>query len=323
MHKLLILFLFIIASPYSHSADIYYTIDYTVKDGDTFATILRKYVKRNSIINSNTAMIHKTRSENPHIKEWGKLKADTLITLYITKEFIDISEIISRRKTYKILSSRPKGYHSSLFHMMSSGTFNQEDSAATVDINFSQHSFLSLGYTGQYYPEKKPYSFSGSIYIATLNTTESNLGQEISIAPELGINGYINYSFSKFSIFGGFDFERFSTFNTEAIIASSQLILVESRTFYLSGGFNKSFSLGKHKLFSRYSFSKSVATSTDFSSYSTEPASTYNGYKFLAYLSYKFNKNWFAHILFKYHVMSGPDNLSVFRTGIGLGYIIN
>lgn len=66
----------------------YQKIDYTIKKGDTFANILRQYLKVNSIINAKTPMIKKTREENPHIDKWSELNAGKVITLFITPKYL-------------------------------------------------------------------------------------------------------------------------------------------------------------------------------------------------------------------------------------------
>jgi hypothetical protein len=323
MFKVLILCLFLPIFVQIQAAETFYKINHVIKKGDTFATILSQYVKKNSIINAKTPMIHKTRSENPHIKKWSQLEPGQKITLFISKNFLNLSKIKKSIRKKKLIKGRPLGYHSSVFYMASSGNFNQKDDSAGIDINFTQNSLLSIGYTGLYYPPGKPYAFSSSAYFSTLNTSESNLNQEISVSPEIGINAYMDYSFSKFSLYGGFDYEQFSTFNTDALLNQSTLTLVESSVIYLTAGINKLFSIGSYKIFSKYSFSKSVSTTTDFSSYTTIPANAYDGIKAMVYFNYKFSKKWFAHTLFKYHTMSGPDDLAVLRVGVGIGYIIN
>ncbi|MBT7608799.1 MAG: hypothetical protein HN576_03520 [Bacteriovoracaceae bacterium] len=323
MYKFFILSIFLFFSISSEAAETFYKIEYTVKKDDTFSIILQKYVKENSVINSKTPMIHKTRSENPHIKQWSKLEEGQKITLFISENFLNLNKVTASIRKEKLLKGRPNGYHSTAFYMASSGSFNQENDTAGIDIDFTQNSLLSLGYTALYYPKEKPYAFLSSVYFSNLNGSSSNLNQEISISPEIGINAYIDYSFSKFSSFGGIDYEKFSTFNTEAILNQATITLVESSIIYLTVGINKLFSIGKYKIFSKYSFSKSISTSTDFSSYTNPPTNAYDGYKAMAYLNYKFAKKWFAHTVFKYHTLSGPDKLTVIRFGLGLGFIIN
>ena len=192
-----------------YTAEDFYKTNYTIKKGDTFANILRKYVKENSIINAKSPMIHMTRAKNPHIKSWAKLEEGQKIELYISKKFLNLPKVISQKKKEKLIKGRPSGYHSSVFYMASAGNFTQTSSSSGVDIKFTQNSLLSLGYTAIYFPKEKPYSFSGSVYFSTLNASESNLNQEVSVDPEIGFNGYMEYSWSKFSLYGGFDFEKF------------------------------------------------------------------------------------------------------------------
>lgn len=301
----------------------FYEVDYVIEKDDTFASILKKYVKEDSVITAKTPMIHKTRSSNPHIKKWGNLEPGQKVKLYISKNFINLDSLKAYKKREKLLKARPKGYHSSLFYMASAGSFNQKDDSTGIDINFTQNSLLSLGYTGLYYPKGKPYNFSGSAYFSSLNASESNLNQKISVSPEIGITGNMEYSFPKYSLYGGFDFERFFTFNTEKLLNQSTLLMVETNAGYLTFGVNKLFRIWGQSIFSKFSLSKSIMTSTDFTTYTTKPSKSYDGLKAMFYLNYKFKKKWFAHTLVKYHTMEGPDNLSVLRLGLGVGFIIN
>ena len=66
----------------------YHQISYIIKKGDTFANILRQYVKVNSIINARTPMIKKIREENPHIDKWSELRPGKEITLFVTSKFL-------------------------------------------------------------------------------------------------------------------------------------------------------------------------------------------------------------------------------------------
>ncbi len=323
MIKNMVFFLILLLLSNTSFAEVFYKTKYTIKENDTFTSILKKYVKEKSIINAKSPMIHKTRSANPHIKSWAKLKPGKKIILFISKKFLDITKIKSTKKKNKILKMKVSGFHSSAFYMASVGSFNQKNDLKGVNIDFTQNSFLSLGYTGLYYPKRKTYSFSSSIYFSTLNASQSNLNQEVSISPEVGINAYVDYSFNSFSLFTGIDFEKFSTFNTDVLSDKSLLKPVESQITYLTIGMNKLFKIWTKKIFTKLSISKSLSTSTDFSSYETPPSQGYDGFRVMLYLNYKFKKKWFVHSLIKFHAMDGPDSLSVIRAGLGFGYIIN
>lgn len=70
---------------------------YRVEQGDTFASILRMYVKDDSIINKSTPLVQKTMSFNPHISDWTQLSAGSLISIYIPEDMMDMSKYKSKQ----------------------------------------------------------------------------------------------------------------------------------------------------------------------------------------------------------------------------------
>lgn len=75
----------------------FYNINYLVNDQDTFSSVLKKFVKDSSIINSQTPFILKTRSLNPSISDWDNLPASKIIKLSISEDFIDLTKLKNRQ----------------------------------------------------------------------------------------------------------------------------------------------------------------------------------------------------------------------------------
>ena len=135
--------------------------------------ILKKFVKKNSIINARTTMVKKTVRENQHIKDWRKLPEGESIQLFISSDFIDLKKyenykeenLLALEKENEKNQDRgnPVGLKGSIFYMSSIGNFTQT-AENVVEINFKQNSPVSLGTSFSFYPEKKQYSFSFSMY---------------------------------------------------------------------------------------------------------------------------------------------------------------
>ncbi len=313
-------------------AEKYFVVNYTVQAKDTYASILKKFVKLDSIINKHTPMIKKTEAENPHVKDWAKLAEGVKIKLFISEEFLDKSKLDKynkllaerKKKLEQELLKKRKPFRLSFFYMASTGTFNQSNEKY-MRIEFVQYSYFTLGTSFLYFPKNKNYHWASSIYLSKLGTSTNNLNDDsISIRPELGVNGYFSYKPIKksYSIYGGFDYETFSTFNLESIQIAHDFLMNETQMFYLTLGFSKNFYFYKKPIFIKASISKQVATSYTSGSSLYDPGVPYSGFKMMFYLNKKFNKKWFLHILYKMHFMSGPDDLTVHRLGVGFGYIL-
>lgn len=341
MKKSIILFIFVFLIGQAFALN-FYSIEYTVQKGDDFASIIKKFVRRDAIINSKSPMIHKTRSDNPQIQNWRELKPGEKFKMFVTEDVIDMKKFEAYKKGLaqkqlaekkrkaaeaarkKRLALRPSGLKASLFYMASAGNFTQTSSTTGVDIDFSQNSPYTFGLSALYYPEGKPFSYSASLYYSALSASVSNLNQEVDVPAELGLNLYLQHDLYKykFSYYGGIDYESFSTFNTGLLATSNNIRIDENKVLYLTAGVAKLFKLGKIPLFTKLSLSKSLSTSTTPAPGGVQPTKEYSGIKVMGYLNYKFHRRWFAHTLVKYHTMSGPDDLSVLRYGLGFGYIL-
>lgn len=313
-------------------AQKYYVLKYTIDSGDTFAIILKKFVKIDSVINKHTKMVKKTKKNNPHVKSWRDLKKGTKIKLYVSERFLDKNKLedyknslLAKKKAKEdqILNKR-NSFSSSFFYMASSGMFNQFDERY-LNIDFAQYSLFTLGSSFLYFPKNKNYHWSSSLYLSKLGTNTNNLNEEeISIKSELGINVYFSYKFPtrSYSVYGGIDYESFSTFNLELIQREHEFKMNEHKVAYLTLGFDRTFKMFNGPFFFKLSASKSLSSSYTPASGVYDTGIAYSGFKLMFYLNKKISKKFFLHFLYKYHSMSGPDALLVNRLGIGFGYIL-
>lgn len=320
----------------------FYSFTYRLSKGDSYPGLLKQFVKEGTVINSKSPTVIKTIKMNPKVKDWRKLPIGKKVKLFYRKEIFDMKAYkaykkrvkkaliakrkkeLKKKKKKKVLAARPNGLKASLFYMTSSGSFNQLSTKDSVNVDFTQNSPYTFGISGLYYPHMKPYSFSASIYSSALNANTTNAGGDITVPNELGLTAYLQHDLYEygFSYYGGFDYESFSTFNTGQFINSGTIGIDENKVFYLTLGLSKLVKLGPIPLFLKGSFSKSLSTTTTAAPTGVAPTTQYSGFKALFYTNYKFHKRWFAHTLAKYHKMSGPDELSVTRLGIGIGFIL-
>ena len=335
LFSILVFIVLFIFSGFALSAPVsnrkFYLIHYTVIPEDTFAGIISRFVKSDSIINKFSQMITKTRAENIHIKNWRKLKKGQIIRLFIDEAFTDIAKLknfekrllAQRKRKNKVILATRKKFRYSVFYMASAGSFNQSNENS-MSISFSQNSFITLGGALHYFPKDKIYYWSSSFYLSRLNAAGNNLNDfEISVTPEMGINLYFSYNLPKrkFGVYGGIDIETFSTFNLDVVSSSQKFTMNDHQVTYLTVGLDKTVMLYKKPYYLKLSFSQSVMSYYSFDSNYSNPGVSYSGSKFLFYINRKISKKFFSHFMYKYHSMSGADHLVVNRIGVGVGYI--
>lgn len=330
------IFLFCISS--NTLAKKYYRMSYIVRTGDSFASIFKRFVKPGSIVHAQTDMTQKTQKANPHIENWADLEPGTKLTLLISAELMDVKRYKKYEKKVKKKLSKMKkkkekavaktksganGIKLSAFYMGSLGKFSQVSNEGTT-INFFQNSPVSVGLASSYYPAGKKYSYAASIYYSTLKAAASNVSTgEVSVPGEFGGNLYFEYRLKKINstLYAGFDYETFSTFNMGAVNKSAILLVDKNSVTYFTLGISRLLKIRSYKLFTKFSLSKSITSSQTVNSLGVDPGVGYDGYKAMIYLNYKISKKFYLHSLFKMHKMSGPDELTTTRIGLGFGYI--
>lgn len=322
----------------------YYKIPYITKQKESFAQVLKRFVKVDTVINYSTPMVKRTMKANPIVENWRKLPPGKKINLYISSDYLDLDKYKKYRSELKkkILAAKeklqeqsknveqkkkspfPTGLKGSMFYMASYGAFTQKNENI-AELTFLQNSPVSLGGAFTYYPEKSNFSVAWSMYFSYLLTAANNLDtSDVSIPPEIGGNVYGEYRFvrHRFTGYFGLDFERFSTFNLGGIQNDRKIYVDESRVLYVTAGFSKLISIFGSKYFTKLSSSVSVSETTTNDPRGVPTTEPYSGAKILWYLNKKISKKWFMHTLFKYHFMSGLSDLTTLRLGVGFGYIL-
>ena len=341
MMKLVLIILMTLGFAFESEAIEYYRFKYKVEQNDTFASILKRFALDYSIINAKTPLVKKILKYNPQVKNWAKLEPDTVIEVFMSKDFMDLKKFEpyyqeNLRKANEALAAKevkpayPEGFKSSAFYMTSIGLFTQ-DAADVAKINFKQNSPATLGVSVSYYPKDSLYSFSSSLYYSSLTASANSLtSDDVKVPAEIGANFYGEYRWQKYNLifYGGPDMEKFSVFNLAGLRTDAKVYVDSVNVTYLTVGIAKAFTLFKSQFFTKFSISKSMVSSYSSAvpAYVTQASDfvdkgDYTGARLLFYLSYKLNDKIYLHSLFKYHSMSGPSNLLTLRVGFGLGYI--
>ncbi len=306
----------------------FYRIPYTIKNGDTFASIIKKLVKLNSVIDGNTRMVKKTIKSNSNITDWDNLPPGEDIFLYVSPIYVDRSKLSLYMKTFnknetqitKFKAKVQRRINTSIFYMASIGQFTQE-SPSLGSITFNESSPASVGFATSFFPKKSHFGGSASAYYSYILPAANNINQtEVEVPAEFGGNLYLDYELinRSFNIYGGIDYERFTTFDLETSQTQGLIELNDNSVIYATFGASKFFYFLNRSWFSKLSLSKSLASSL--SSDLSNPPEPYDGMKYLLYLNTKVSKKFFAHALLKIHMMSSDDDLTTIRFGMGIGY---
>lgn len=321
------------------SAGEYFTFLYTTELGEDLAEVLQKFVKDDAVIDADTPLVQKIMKKNPNVKDWRHLASGLTIELYLPEEFIDqdkykkysektkisIEKKIVEKKEISTKTDYFLGLKSSFFYMTSQGLFTQKSNDG-ISLNFTQNTPVTAGVSLNYFPKNTLFSTSASAYFAYLVPAVSNISSEnTKTPPEIGFNIFGEYRLlnQNLTLYGGPDIERFSTFNTEGIANENKIYVDQNKVIYATLGMQRSIDIFNKHIFIKTSLSKSILSKYEnaFPNHQLNP-DPYQGIKYLLYINYKFSPKFYFHSLIKYHVMSGPSNLTVLRVGIGFGYIL-
>jgi len=219
----------------------------------------------------------------------------------------------------------------SLFYTFSFGNFDERISGTDFSAESTQNSYLTIGGSLNFKFHEK-FSYSGSGYFSKLNSaisTNAQIDPDSKVADipwEYGFTSYVEYSGFKYQIkpYVGFDFESFSTFNTDEVKKQDEEgtpLLFDVRTHsFLYGTFGVyTFT----KILERPSIIK-ASISTNFTSSSSRPSTAsdkdFNGQKFIIFVGANVFENWGASFMYKQHMMKGPTDLTISRFGFGVSY---
>ena len=312
----------------------YYRFNYEVSEGDTFSSILKKFVTSDAFITGKTPLVIKTMKENPKVRDWTQLAPGTALRIYISPDVFDLAKyrkfesanVAELKQEIKIIQeekSKVSGWKSSAFYMLSSGVLSQTAKDGTT-LTSSRNSPFTAGLNLNYLPNDTNYSASTSAYVCMLTSSKASTDNSTVANPtEFGSTLYGEYRFvnKNFNVYSGLDFETLSGYNFQTTASGQKLYVENSKIFFLTAGVSNFFTLFNLPLFTKASISKSVMSSYDDGAGSASTLK-YSGVKALLYINYKFTDKFFFHSMIKYHSLSGPSQLNVLRIGVGAGYIL-
>lgn len=309
----------------------------TARGGETLQELLVKKVGIPKKLLSKKGYLNKILSWNPSLTPTTrllpgeqvyieipydlKLKPYTLIKKKkrIVRHQKPKSEIKIDKKEYKENKDRIGRWSPSIFYTFSSGQFQETIPESSISTQSNQDSPVTLG-LALFNKFSKNWSFSASAYFSKLNSSVSEIGETVNIPWEYGTTTYLGYmaNWMPVEVYGGIDHERFSSYNTEELPSGAALETREHNITYYTGGISKVFKLWNKQFMTKASYSKSFMTSESRPSKVT-PIS-FEGSKFMLYLNMKYNQDWFFHLFYKQHTLTGPTELIISRVGFGFGY---
>lgn len=257
---------------------------------------------------------------NPHIKEWDKIKLST--PLYIDYPYpvhvsVDYAPVLKMGEENSGIDSK-----NSIFYTGSYGLFS-ETGTDEQKIESTQNSPISIGFAKSFRFNEGKSSIATSLYWSMLVASEvegnvSNSNNKVESPSEWGGNLYYEQKIphTSLSLYGGFDHENFSTYNTSDLVVGSSLAPRDNRLSYLSLGFTKFSQIYSFTLMTKVSFSQSILSKTS----TGREADRFEGSRALLFLKIKDEKPFSYHLLYKRHMLKGPTKLSINRLGVGIGY---
>ena len=326
-HLLLFILIFFQMSSFAQLDEIKVArIRYTIQADDyKLEDVFRKFLKDGRSIKKDGEFVKLNIQRNWQIKDWEDLTdyEGEEMDIYLPPSYIDKQKFKAYLKFKELEANERRieklamaNHSRSVFYMASFGRFNQTQ--APIDIKFQQNSPMTVGYSHSY-KLSELWRISGSAYLSYLIPADTALSSEsLSLRPEVGFNGYLGRNMGKYSLYAGFDFERFTTFDIDALISTQTAQRDETRVTFATFGIDKYLKNNVRGLLLRASISVSMTSSR--TSYEGETLENpFTGLKFLLYANAPINEKYFFHALYKQHMMNGAGDLNVSRIGVGFG----
>ena len=309
---------------------------YMIKEKDSLESLSKRLLPRYKIKYGNNIEDFKKdlMKWNPQINNWDAIPL--LSNIYIEFPYpayisVSYAPILSNGTNYNVLNSdaeTPIGNRAfTLFSMYTTsvGNFLEQIKTAEGSIKSTQNSPLSLGLGTTIFLDKSNRMITSSLYWSKLKTSKINnnnnsLNNKITVKPETGFNIYYQQlsPWKSISLYGGVDYEQFSTFNIPDFILGEDLALNQNRLIFATIGLGKTFIFNENKLLLKSSFSQSINSKTT----SEYPAYEFIGTRFMLYASFKGESQFTYHLIYKRHMLDGPTKLTINRFGLGIGFVI-
>lgn len=270
---------------------------------------------------------------NPHITTWDRIPLFSNIYIeypypaYISYPY---AAKLTRGTNYNVMNSDAetpignKNYTLFANYTASAGDFQEQIKTQEGNIKSTQNSPLSLGLGTTIFLDKTNRMVSGSMYWSSLRASKlsgtSVESDQLEADAEIGFNLYYQQltPWNAVSLYGGMDFERFSTFNTTAFLEGEKLAFNQNSIVYATAGAARTFFISDLKLLVKSSIAQSVVSKTT-SNFSVDQ---FTGQRFTLFASIKGESQFTYHLLYKRHMLDGPTKLTINRVGVGIGFVI-
>lgn len=270
---------------------------------------------------------------NSHITTWDRIPLYSNVYVeypYPTHISHPYAPKLTAGTNYNVLNSdaeTPIGNNRfTIFGMYtaSAGDFQEQLKTQEGSIKSTQNSPLSLGLGSTFFLDKTHRMLSGSFYWSSLRGSklsgEGIDSKRMDAEAEIGFNLYYQQltPWAGISLYGGADYEKFSTFNIMNFIDGQELAFNQNKLIYGTVGIAKTFFFGEQKFLIKSSIAQSFKSDTT----SSNPDDKFEGQRFLLFASLKGESRFTYHIIYKRHMLEGPTTLTVNRIGFGLGFVI-
>lgn len=336
MNKFLILIIFIFITSVESFAqtDGTQTV-YMIKEKDSLESVTRNLLPRYKIkYGNNIEDFKKDLIEwNPQISNWQEIPLYSNIYIefpypaYISYPY---APKLSQGINYNVLNSdaeTPIGNRKfTLFTMFTASIGNFEEQVKTTEgsIKSTQNSPLTLGLGTTIFLDQRNRMITSSVYWSSLRASklggDDNSSKKVETKAEIGLNFYYQQltPWKGISVYGGADYEQFSTFNTLNFAVGDELELNQNKLIFATIGLGKTFFFNDNKLLFKSSLSQSLSSKTT----SDNPNDLFKGQRLLLYASFKGESQFTYHLIYKRHMLEGPTKLTINRIGVGIGFVI-
>lgn len=330
----LLLLNFVMSVEDIHAEDKAQTV-YMIKGAESLDSIATKLLPRYKIkYGKRIGDFKKDLVEwNPQISNWETVPLFSNIYVeypYPTHLSHPYAAPLTSGTNYNVLNSdaeTPLGNNRfTIFGMYtaSAGDFQEELKTQEGNIKSTQNSPLSLGLGTTIFLDRTNRMISASAYWSSLRGSklsgEGVDSNKIETDAEIGFNLYYQQltPWAQLSLYGGVDYEKFSTFNTNAFIDGQALAFNQNKIIYGTVGLGRTFIFGEQKVLIKSSIAQTIKSDTT----SSDPGDKFEGQRFLLFASIKGESRFTYHIIYKRHMLEGPTNLTINRIGLGLGFVI-
>jgi len=197
---------------------------------------------------------------------------------------------------------------------ISQGQFSQQ--VSTSSINNQQNSPLTFG-AGAHIKFNSSFAIATSAYTSKLNISTVDNAQlsqsNLKVKNEVGANIYGEYKISNthYSIYAGVDYEQFTTFDIQAVIAGTSDQIKTQREKMIFSTLGISF----------YTHLFLPTTIKISGSPIIQSNNHFSGYKYMLYMNQRLTKNTWYHFFLKHHQLeqNAGQTIAINRYGFGVG----